>query len=444
MRVALALAVVVALLAAVPCSADSKRHGEVATVVHDVPAPRPTLGPRFAPVTIEFFVDSHSSSSQWRYKQLRERTERHPTRLRVVFRFPCTDTFSNAARVAFRQGQFRALADAVYGGKRRRRSELEQIVRELGLDWERFEKQMSASYHKDWAKEDRFYARRWGLTRLSSRRPGILINGRPPPRISRRTLDSFEQAYDDAYRRALLLQARGVPLRLLYSSLLAEIVRTRRSPLELPIGAVDGPAISELERKNHPALAGPLDFELAHLDGPDDAAVTLSWFCSLQSQPCAKLFRTIFDVRAAFPDQLRVAFFHSFDPNDEDQPSAQLLHRAALCAEEQGDLWGFMRSTYARYPRGEVRPTFVEEVAKSIRLDEKRLSECVESPKIAKRLEEVIAGTRRARITRTPTVVVGGLAYLGSRDDFVEIAWLVESALQPGLLGRWLWPLGGN
>lgn len=429
------------MVAAAPVGAAPARPGKVATVAHQPPTTRPTFGPRYAPVTIEFFVDSRSTSSLWRYKQLRDLSDRHPSRLRVVFRFPFTDAFSNAARVAFRLGRFHDLADAIYGGRFRRESELEEIVGELGLDWKRFEAEMSASYHEELAKEDRFHARRWGLARLSPRNPGILINGRTVE-VSRRTLDSFEQAYDDAYRQSQELLATGIPLPRIYEAQLAEIVRSRRANLELPIGSVDGPPIRDDERSNHPALVGPLDYTLAHLDGPDDAPVTLAWFCSLQSQPCARLFRTIFDVRAAFPTELRVAFFHLFDPKDEDQASASLLHRAAICAEEQGDLWGFVRQTYARLPRGEIDPAVLEEIATSIGFDPKRLLSCAGSAKTKRRLRAALQAARAARITRTPTVVVGGLAYLGSRDDFVEVTWLVESQLRPGLLGQWLWPQG--
>jgi len=439
MKLAALLASLVVLAA--PADAAPARPGEVVTVVHQPPTTRPTFGPRYAPVTIEFFVDSRSTSSLWRYKQLRDLAERHPSRLRVVFRFPFTDAFSNAARVAFRLGRFHDLADAIYGGRFRRESELEEIVGELGLDWKRFEAEMTATYHDELAKEDRFYARRWGLARLSPRNPGILVNGRPVE-VSRRTLDSFEQAYDDAYRRSQELLATGVPLPRLYDAQLAEIVLSRRSKVELPIGSVDGEPVRDDERAAHPALVGPLDYSLAHLDGPDDAPVTLAWFCSLQSPPCARLFRTIFDVRAAFPSELRVAYFHLFDPKDEDQASAALLHRAALCAEEQGDLWGFMRQTYARLPRGEIDPAILEEIANSLGFDSKRLMRCASSARTRNRLQKALGAARRARITRTPTVVVGGLAYLGSRDDFVEVSWLVESQLRPGLLGQWLWPQG--
>ncbi len=437
MRIWAAMAVAITLTTGDLGAVASPAPGDVVVVAHQAPATFPRLGPRFAPVTIEFFVDSRSSSSRWLYKELRKLADRHPRRLRIIFRFPFTDTFSNASRVAFRMGRFPELADTVYGGKFRRHNEIESIARSLGMDWKRFDAELKASYHADESGRDRYHARRRGVQQLSSSRPALLINA-APFRGRRRSLESLELAYDNAYRHAQTLLDRGVRPALLYRTLLVEAVNAK-PPVELPIGSVDGGSIQDEERENHPAPAGPLTFESAHFEGPSDAAITLSWFCSLQSSACSRLFSALREARKAFPTELRLAFFHAFDPADEEQPSAQLLHRAALCAGDQGDFFGFMKQVYLRRPRGKLKPAFVEEIANRLGLDPERLIGCTESNSSLRRLGLALEAATTARVTRTPTLIVGGLAYLGSR-DFFQVMRLVEMQQRPGTLGRWLWP----
>lgn len=412
------------------------RPGAVVVVPHEAAAERPTLGPRHAPVTIEFFVGSGSSSSRL-YRQLRTLHERHPTRLTIVFRFAGTDKFSNAARVAFRRGRFRALTDALYGGKFPRRNQLEEIVTGLEFDWQRFSDELDAPYHQMASREDRYYGRRWGIRRLSSTRPYLLINGREF-RSRRRSVDTLEQAYDDAYKDARLLLERGVAVNEIYTTLKRELVDAL-PPLDLPIGQVDGALVTQEEREAHPVLAGPIRFDLAHSLGPADAPVTLAWFCSLQSSACSRLFRNIKEIRKAYPSEVRISFFHAFDPSSEQQRSARLLHRAALCAEVQGNIWDFMAEVYARRPSGQIEDGFLERIAETLDLDSKALLSCTKSPKTATKLREAASAAGSARITRTPTVVVGGLAYLGYR-DFSQLARMIETQHRQGTLGRSLSP----
>ncbi|MBT8493715.1 MAG: thioredoxin domain-containing protein [Deltaproteobacteria bacterium] len=425
------------LVAASPTGAERRRPGGVVTVAHDAPAALPTFGPSTAAVTIELFVvNARSTTSTRLYRDLRALHQRHPTRLRVIFRFPYSDVFSNAARVAFRQGDFRKVMDALYDGRYRRRNQLEKVIRDLGVDWERFEPRLKAGYHADLANHDRYYAKRWGLRQITSSRPGLLINGRPD-RARRHSLESLERAYDEAYGRARRLLDRGVSASRLYAVLRQREINNT-APLELAIGSVDGDPVSDAERENHPSPAGYVDFRVAHFKGNSDAKVTLAWFCSLQSSHCGRLFRALREVERAFPDEVRLAFFHAYQ-GGKDQPGARRLHLAALCAEQQGDYWGFLSQVYARSRRGEIKDEYLELLAEATNLDAEQLLTCSKSPATRTRLRKALAVARRARITRTPTVVIGGLAYLGSR-DYYQLSRLVEGQLREGVLGRYLWP----
>src|SRR5690606_5980682 len=157
------------------------------------------------------------------------------------------------------------------------------------------------------------------------------------------------------------------------------------------------------------------------------------------SRPCARLFGAIEELKVAYP-HLRIAFFHAYDGADENQPGARILHLGAVCAAEQGDLWSYLRNVYARNPRGEIGVELVEDVAVRSSRAPERLRDCLTSERAARDLDARRAAG--AGVTRTPTVVVGGLAYLGER-DFYQLSLMLDTQLRPGLLGRYLWPLAG-
>ena len=82
--------------------------------------------------------------------------------------------------------------------------------------------------------------------------------------------------------------------------------------------------------------------------GPDDAAVTLLFYCNFASTHCMYLKRRIDDIGRNYPRQLRLVFYPMVPDSYEgdDLRDVLLLHRGALCADHQGAFWRFYHAAY--------------------------------------------------------------------------------------------------
>jgi protein-disulfide isomerase len=187
-------------------------------------------------------------------------------------------------------------------------------------------------------------------------------------------------------------------------------------------------------------VAGKLPGHATLTRGPSDAKVTATLFCSLQSRNCARLGATLEEVRKIYGDKVEIAFRHLFDDTDTSQPGARLAHEAALCAHEQGAFWRFYdqqvnqlrwASRVAPLSMGQLRSR-----AKLAQLDVEDFTRCVESARYAKTVEREVRAARKAGITKTPSLVIGGRLYVGTKSQN-ELMYLIRRQLRPGLLERW-------
>ncbi|HUS67552.1 MAG TPA: thioredoxin domain-containing protein [Kofleriaceae bacterium] len=407
------------------------------TVTHDPPAEVPSLGPRVAPVTIEFFANLGDGSATYHlHKLLVELQERHPRRLRVLYRLVGSGETSNEhlefALEAFAQGRFHQFLDAMYGTRGSpRAAELADAAREAGVDPRLVEAAHEDGRHDAAVRANHFLRKRWRVKRGP---PALFVNGvsydkRP------RLIDDLEAIYDDAYARAKVLLDEGVPLDELYPRLLEQALADQPESVIGP-GSVDGLGLGE-----RPPVGPPPSVSISaggsagQARGPDSAPVPILFFCNFQTRNCAIMAQTLEEIAAAYPAEVRVVFHHVFDPRDKRQDQAAPLGRAAICAGAQGRFWSFYEHAFHQARAGEVTPELAGEVADAIELDGVSFARCAASRATRARLESDRRAARAGGIRHTPSIVVGGRLYTGTK-SFDEVASLVDRELAPGVLGR--------
>lgn len=429
-----------ALLAALITSAPAQPGGvrarpEIVTVVHDPPGSVPILGPRLAPVTIEFFCNlGDGTGSAQVYRLLTELSQRHPRRVRVLFRLVSSGERSNphieAGLEAFSQGHFLAFASALYAdsGRSPRVSQLGEVARAAGVDPRRLAEALADGRHAAQATANHFYRKRHRVRRV----PGLLVNGQPYDRRPR-TIDELEELYDAAYARGQALLARGVPLADLYPRLLEQVVAERPAPLIGP-GAVDGLRPGQRPPLGPAPLVDPRVTRGGHRRGPDGAPVTIHLFCNFQTRNCAQTAAMLDEVMAAYPDEVRLAFHHLYDPDGRREDRAVELGRAAVCADRAGRFWDFYDLVYRQGRQGAVRVELAD-LPDLLDTDAGRLSACLADHRVEARLRLERRRDLALGVSLTPSVVLGGRLYTGTK-SFDELAGLVDRELLPGVLGR--------
>jgi protein-disulfide isomerase len=437
---AIAIAIAVAVAVAIAAPAAAERQGEVARLLHNPPGEAPILGPRYAPVTIELFIDLESSSSRRVYRDIHELARRHPIRLRTVFWI--TRAGGQASRrnetaiEAFAQGKFHRFLGAYFGDAFHHPSEaqLEGILEEAGIDRTGLEAAIASSRHVAAIRAGYTRARRFGVHGI----PSAMINGEPVPRVPG-SLSAWEELYDSAYAEASELLAEGYPVAEIYPRLLRRRAAGRSVP-HIEIRNLDGrrPAALSREKNGYP-LRGAIDYAGPHTRWATDAPVVIATFCRLGRRECLKLHETLAELEAAFEGEIRHVFKPLYD--SEETPRAHPLHLAAECAAEQGQFWPVWEQILRRSP---VRdPGDALERIKPILDDLERFERCLAEERVAPALAAEVAASRRAGVLATPATVIGSRIYYGEM-SFEDLVALVELELAPGLLGRWLDPLAAT
>jgi len=421
-----------------PSPPAGKKSHQIVTVLHQPPASVPSLGSQTAPVTIEFFCNfGDGTKSAQVDRLLTQLYERHPRRLRILYRLVGSGKQSNmhleAAQEAFVQGRFRQFIDALFPDRTRapRASDVTEAARKAGVDAHRIEEALEDARHAEAILANHYYMKRRHLRRP----PGVVINGEPYDRGAPQSIDVLEALYDDAYAKSRQLLDEGVEPARLYQRLLEDVAAAQPDPIIGP-GAVDGLEPGERPPEGPPrVVAVAPDSGGSRARGPDDAPVPLVFFCNFQTRNCATFAETLEEIAAAYPDEVKLVFRHSYDPDDRRQSDARTLGAAAYCAEKQGRFWSYYELAFRQARQGQVPTDLTEEVAKALELDTAAFSRCLARRATRRAVEGERAAARRAGIRHTPSLVLGGRLYTGTK-SFDELSSLIDRELMPGVLGR--------
>jgi hypothetical protein len=425
---------------------------QITLVRHWPTGEHPALGPALAPVTIDFFAKPDDRTTATLHRQLVTLQQRHPRRVRIVYRIVGPSRghdLAVAALEAFAQGRFQAFFDAAMSRPDHlplARDLIAALCREVGVDVAKVEAAWASGSHDEalWANEG-MRQRRTDTT------PGLLWNGRDLGRANSMNPEKLEAHYRSSYENAQSALGRGVPLEHLYEVLVREHAaeQVARFPREV-LGAVDDLSPAALRGLDTtPRLVPHGGAVPGHELGSADAPVTVHVYCRFLSTNCAMLRGSLTKLREEFPNEVRVVFHHllpevpaSGDAGDDDASMTPAfrdlltIHRASLCADEQRAFWDFYRLAYqSQAPQLRVLDVHAQITAllPALPVDVERFQTCMLRPGGDEKVLELVRAARAAGVVYTPTIVIGGRAYLGYKSS-LDLRALVEEALLPGLL----------
>lgn len=418
---------------------------------HD-PATPPARGPPHALVTVEVFLVPGPNLPTAALRLLQQLADRHPTRVRLVFRILKSGSslqVPSAALEAHAEGKFFELMDEL--GKARtvlKKEELLELARKVGVDPQRVAQATQLERYREVLEANQHRLERLHVDTL----PSVLFNGQGiTGSVGELTTTKLDSAYKDAFVRALDKLDRGFDPATLAEAF-DDDAMTRSQPVVMTAGATDDD--DDQSSTDHPLATPPLQLEgLPSFGKPGiTAAVPIIVLCQPSDDAaCSNLLRVIVPEVRLYPDDVRIVWAPWFDVTRGDTADLTLLGDAALCAEvigsNQGELttspgWVWVQEMYTQSGRTHGKKLAAEKlidvVAAKLDVNVRALSACR-----ATRASTTLAWIEASRHAGVPrgsdAVVIGGRIYKGLTDQRLIHA-LVVAELAPGVLGslpRW-------
>lgn len=420
MRVALVVAVGLALSATARAADDTLQTGAEHEVVWTPATPVPVRGPRFAPVTIDVYVALGHLPS-YATAELARHAAEQATDVRVImhaFSFgPQSELGLEALLEAADQGRFWPLFDRLAQTRAVTFTplELERLGREAGLDGPRLAAALATRKHEAPLRRLRASA---GFGRNGDHHPPeLLVNGR---RISPWSgEEAVIRAVNEARVRAHELLDEGVPLSQLYEWILER-------DEELPF------VVDPLGRASHKRIT--VDVAGAPARGPVNAPVTIITFSNFACVPCAKLAESLQKLLTAYPTLVRVVWKNLPTPNRS--PTAETAAEYAAAADMQGRFWELHDAAMStRLQPSRASPVELERLARSVGIDSLRLHADLVSGRAREVVERDAEEARRLGVPTAGSVVVNGIPVAGA-PSFELLERLITQELDTGVLDR--------
>lgn len=152
--------------------------------------------------------------------------------------------------------------------------------------------------------------------------------------------------------------------------------------------------------------------------GSENAALTITEYSDFQCPYCAMLAADLKQLHAKYPDDVRIIFRHFPLPSHS---LAKIAAAAAEAAGAEGKFWEMhdlifsQQQTYTSMSEEQFRSWLVEQAA-SLKLDEAKFVEAMNSQAIIDKIEQAQKHGLTIGIPGTPFVLINGLTYQGPRD----------------------------
>jgi protein-disulfide isomerase len=152
--------------------------------------------------------------------------------------------------------------------------------------------------------------------------------------------------------------------------------------------------------------------------GPENAPITIVEFSDFQCPFCSRAIKTVDEVLAAYPNQIRLVFrqfpleFHKQAPKAAE---------AALCANDQGKFWEFHDTLFANQQALEVPQ--LKEHAKKVGLDSAKFDKCLDSGEKAATVKTDMEAGQKVGVNGTPAFFINGILLSGAQpvEEFKSI-----------------------
>ncbi len=176
-------------------------------------------------------------------------------------------------------------------------------------------------------------------------------------------------------------------------------------------------------------LAVPVDAEIDHVRGADDAPVTIVEYADFECPYCGRAEPALRDLVSEFGDDIRYVFRHL--PLSDVHPHAQLAAEAAEAAGKQGRFWEMHDLLFAH--QDALLPPDLLEYATELGLDSARIERELRYNEYAARIARDTESAELSNVSGTPTFFVNGHRHRGAY-DLATLEAAVRAARQRALV----------
>ncbi|HET6150470.1 MAG TPA: thioredoxin domain-containing protein [Polyangia bacterium] len=392
--------------AAAPGAAAAKPAGP-RKIALDATMPR--IGPKAAKVTIAEFSDFQCPFCKRVEPTVKEILEKYPKDVAIVFinqPLPFHDHAMEAAQAfqaAHRQGKAWALHDKMYDNNTAlERANLEKYAREVGLNVDRFKRDMDDPKVKEEIAAHQKLAGSVGANGT----PTFYINGREL--VGAQPFSAFQTIIDEELKKADEMIKKGTPLKDVYQKLM-EQAALAPPPAAPPSGG--GAAAPPAERVN-------IKLGDAPVKGPSGAKITLIEFSDFQCPFCSRVNPTLKQIEDDYKGKVKIAFRNLPLPFHD---KAHLAAEAALAAHEQGKFWPMHDKLFANQQALD-RPN-LDKYAQELGLNMAKFSAALDSGKFKDKVDQDAKEGASFGATGTPTFFINGTRLVGAQppEKFKEV-----------------------
>ena len=356
----------------------------------------PQLGSADAKVTIVEWSDFQCPFCSRVVDTLREIEKNYGADVRLVFKqnplpmHPDAPYAAKASIAAQRQGKFWQMHDKLFEAAASRQQDalkqdkVDALARDLGLDMERYQRDVSSPETAQVIRDDQAQAAKLG----AGGTPHFFING---ARVSgAMPYDSFKVVIDAQLKRANAALATGVAKKDLYESLIKDGLGSPPAP--------PPQAAPQAQARNVDPGDGPWI-------GAKKPKVTIVEWSDFQCPFCARVEPTLKQVLDTYKDDVRIVWRNeplSFHENA--MPAA----KAAMAAARQGNdkFWKMHGLMFSH--QNELSEAKYQEWAKQIGLDLARWRKDKESPEVAALIAKDNSYAQSVGADGTPSFFING------------------------------------
>jgi protein-disulfide isomerase len=373
-------------------------------------ADSPQLGSSDAKVTIVEFSDFQCPFCGRVIPTLKDIEKNYGKDVRVIFKHnplpmhPDAPYAAKAAVAAQKQGKFWEMHDKLFEVTNTRKEgglkppAIVEIAKEIGLDVEKFQKDVDAPEVTTQINADQAQARQLGANGT----PAFFING---VKVSgAMPYDSFKTVIDAAMKRADDKLSSGVARSGLYDALIKDgITAPPAAPPQAP----------------PPAQARRIELdESAPAIGGKTPKVTMVLWSDFQCPFCSRVEPTLKQIRDTYKDDVKLVWRNqplSFHPNA--MPAA----KAAMAAHKQGKFWQMHDLMFAN--QAQLSDAKYEEWAKQLGLDVSKWKKDKDSPEVEAAIKKDMQVGSASGADGTPTFFVNGKLISGAMpfDSFKSV-----------------------
>jgi protein-disulfide isomerase len=157
-------------------------------------------------------------------------------------------------------------------------------------------------------------------------------------------------------------------------------------------------------------LAVPVDSTRDHIQGPDDAPLTLVEYGDFECPFCGMAYNDLKEIRSRLGDRLRFVFRHFPRP---EHPHARDAAEASECAAAQGGdhFWSMHDALFEH--QDALDGDSLSRYATAIGLDSDRFARDMASNVYLRHVQEDLRGAARSDVHGTPTFFINGARYAG-------------------------------